>query len=131
MSEMQESLLAASAQAPAWLEVSGVSGMQWEVCVGLTGARCATRGVRLGEEDRRWARLSCREKVCVSSNNRVKAGLATARAKGKVLGRPRRLVDPEQVRGLREDRLSLRAIAKTTGVSTSVVRRVLERRSGK
>ncbi len=60
---------------------------------------------------------------------RVKAGLANAQAKGKVLGRPRRLVDPEQVRVLRENRVSLRAIAKTTGVSTSVVRRVLERRS--
>jgi len=59
---------------------------------------------------------------------RVRAGLANARAKGKVLGRPRKLVDPEQVRVLRENRVSLRAIARTAGVSTSVVRRALARR---
>lgn len=61
---------------------------------------------------------------------RVKAGLANARAKGKVLGRPRRLVDPEQVRVLRENRVSLRVIAKRTGVSTSVVRRVMALHEG-
>ena len=47
-----------------------------------------------------------------------------------MLGPPRKLVDHDTVRGLRENSLSLRAIAKTTGVSTSVVRRVLGRRSG-
>ena len=39
-------------------------------------------------------------------------------------------MDPEQVRLLRENRVSLRAIAKTTGVSTSVVRGVLDDRPG-
>lgn len=61
---------------------------------------------------------------------RVRAGLANARARGKVLGRPRRIVDHEQVRVLRENRVSLRAIAKTAGVSTGVVRRVLALREG-
>ena len=56
---------------------------------------------------------------------RVKAGLANARAKGKVLGRPRRVVDPEALRELRENRVSLRTIAKRTGVSTTVVRGAL------
>ena len=37
---------------------------------------------------------------------------------------------PDKVRALRENRVSLRAIAKTTGVATSVVRSVLGRRSG-
>lgn len=58
------------------------------------------------------------------------AGLANARAKGKVLGRPRRLVNRETVRTLRKNGASLRVIAKTVGVSTSVVRRVLEGRPG-
>lgn len=61
---------------------------------------------------------------------RVRAGLANARAKGKILGRPRKFVDQEKVRGLREKRLSLREIAKMTGMSTSVVRRVLGRNPG-
>ncbi len=61
---------------------------------------------------------------------RVRAGLANARAKGKILGRPRKFVDHEKVRGLREKRLSLREIAKMTGMSTSVVRRVLGRNPG-
>jgi len=62
---------------------------------------------------------------------RVRAGLANARAKGKVLGRPRRLVVQEAVRELREPGGSLRLIAKGTGVSTSVIRRELERGRGK
>jgi DNA invertase Pin-like site-specific DNA recombinase len=62
---------------------------------------------------------------------RVRAGLANARAKGKVLGWPRRLVVQETVRELREPGGSLRLIAKTTGVSTSVVRQALERGRGK
>ena len=56
---------------------------------------------------------------------RVKAGLANARAKGKVLGRPRRLVDAERIRELRARGGSLRAIAKAMGVSTTVVRGAL------
>jgi DNA invertase Pin-like site-specific DNA recombinase len=48
-----------------------------------------------------------------------------AKAKGKILGRPRKLVDQEKVRALRENRVSLRAIAKKTGVSTTVVRGAL------
>lgn len=61
---------------------------------------------------------------------RVRAGLANARAKGKVLGRPRRLVVQETVRELREPGGSLRLVAKETGVSTSVIRRESERGRG-
>ena len=47
-----------------------------------------------------------------------------------MLGRPRKLVDHDTVLVLHENRVGLRAIAKTIGASTSVVRRVLGRRSG-
>ncbi len=46
---------------------------------------------------------------------RVKAGLANAQAKGKGLGWPRKLVDHETVRALREDRVRLRQIARMNG----------------
>src|SRR5580692_6579924 len=42
---------------------------------------------------------------------RVKAGLRNARAKGKTLGRPKRIVDAKQVAMLRAQGLGLRAIA--------------------
>ncbi len=52
---------------------------------------------------------------------RVKAGLRRAREKGKKLGRPRASVDTEKIHGLRSKGLSLRAIAKETGISRTTV----------
>jgi len=56
---------------------------------------------------------------------RVKAGLRRARENGKKLGRPRASVDTEKIHWLRSKGLSLRAIAKETGVSRMTVSDVL------
>lgn len=59
---------------------------------------------------------------------RVRAGLANARAKGKALGRPVR--DPSavaRIAALRADGLSLRAIARRENRSPSGVRKILKR----
>jgi DNA invertase Pin-like site-specific DNA recombinase len=58
---------------------------------------------------------------------RVRAGLAHARAMGKHIGRPRAKVDVEAVRNLRSSGDSLRVIAKTLGIPVSRVRRALVR----
>jgi DNA invertase Pin-like site-specific DNA recombinase len=56
---------------------------------------------------------------------RVRAGLAHAKAMGKHIGRPRAAVDVDAVRGLRSNGESLRNIAKTLGIPVSRVRRAL------
>jgi len=59
---------------------------------------------------------------------RVRAGLANARAKGKRLGRP--VADPSagaRIAALRRDGLSLRQIAAREGLSPSGVRKILKR----
>jgi len=56
---------------------------------------------------------------------RVKAGLRRARENGKKLGRPRASVDIEKIHWLRSKGLSLRAIAKETGVSRTTISDVL------
>jgi len=56
---------------------------------------------------------------------RVKAGLRRARENGKKLGRPRASVDTGKIHLLRSKGLSLRAIAKETGVSRTTVSDVL------
>jgi len=56
---------------------------------------------------------------------RVKAGLRRAKENGKKLGRPRASVDVEKIHWLRSKGLSLRAIAKETGVSRTTVSDVL------
>jgi len=56
---------------------------------------------------------------------RVKAGLRRAKENGKKLGRPKSSVDTEKIRRLRSKGLSLRAIAKETGVSRTTVSEVL------
>lgn len=59
---------------------------------------------------------------------RVKAGLANARAKGKQLGRP--VKDPgaaHRVAALRAEGMSLRVIAAAEGISASGVRKMLLR----
>jgi len=52
---------------------------------------------------------------------RVKAGLRRARENGKKLGRPKAFVDTEKIRRMRSKGLSLRAIAKETGISRTTV----------
>jgi DNA invertase Pin-like site-specific DNA recombinase len=58
---------------------------------------------------------------------RVKAGLRNARAKGKRLGRPRASVDESQVASLRDSGASWRAVAKKLGVSMGTARRASQR----
>src|SRR5271169_6417425 len=53
---------------------------------------------------------------------RVRAGLRNAKLKGKTLGRPRRIVDGDQMVRLREQGASFREIAKAVGVSPGTVR---------
>jgi DNA invertase Pin-like site-specific DNA recombinase len=60
---------------------------------------------------------------------RVKAGLRNAKAKGKKLGRPRAAVDPSRVEALRASGASWRAIAKQTGLGVGTVHRIAQRRS--
>jgi DNA invertase Pin-like site-specific DNA recombinase len=52
---------------------------------------------------------------------RVRAGLRSARAKGKKLGRPRKALDPKQIARLRGEGASWRAIARNLGVSSTTV----------
>jgi len=52
---------------------------------------------------------------------RVKAGLRRAKENGKKLGRPRTNVDQGEIHRLRSQGLSLRAIAKITGVSRTTI----------
>ena len=56
---------------------------------------------------------------------RVIAGLANARSKGKILGRPVKEVDPEKVRELKKSGMSIREIARTLGVSTTPIMKIL------
>jgi DNA invertase Pin-like site-specific DNA recombinase len=53
---------------------------------------------------------------------RVRAGLRNAKLKGKMLGRPRRIVNGDQMAKLREQGASLREIAKAVGASPGTVR---------
>ncbi|MGH9745211.1 MAG: recombinase family protein [Candidatus Acidiferrales bacterium] len=50
---------------------------------------------------------------------RVRAGLRNARAKGKRLGRPRKIADPREIVRLRAEGASWRAISTALGVSTA------------
>jgi DNA invertase Pin-like site-specific DNA recombinase len=60
---------------------------------------------------------------------RVKAGLRNARAKGKKLGRPRTPVDESRVQALRDSGTSWRAIAEQLGIGIGTVHRVAQKRS--
>lgn len=55
--------------------------------------------------------------------DRVRSGLRNARAKGKKLGRPRKVVDAVRVAVLRDSGASWRAIAVEMGSNTATVRR--------
>ena len=57
-------------------------------------------------------------------SERTKAGLAQARRNGRQLGRPRLSVQPSEIAHLRASGLSLRAIARTVGISEGSVRRL-------
>jgi DNA invertase Pin-like site-specific DNA recombinase len=54
---------------------------------------------------------------------RVKAGLRNAQAKGKRLGRPRRVVDASRIAALRASGASWRAIARELGVGLATLYR--------
>src|SRR5712672_2318235 len=58
---------------------------------------------------------------------RVKAGLRNARAKGRRLGRPRRVLDPAEIAKLRTQGASWRAIGAALGVAPATA---LQRLSG-
>jgi len=58
---------------------------------------------------------------------RVKAGLRNARAKGKRLGRPRAIVETARIDTLRASGASWRTIAKQTGLGVGTVHRIAHR----
>jgi putative DNA-invertase from lambdoid prophage Rac len=58
-------------------------------------------------------------------SSRVRSGLARAKAQGKVLGRPRSIVDRGKVTKMRRAGMSLREIAATTGASAMTIQRIL------
>jgi DNA invertase Pin-like site-specific DNA recombinase len=55
--------------------------------------------------------------------DRVRSGLASARAKGKRLGRPRAEADATQIARLRDSGVSWRAIGRELGISVRTARR--------
>jgi DNA invertase Pin-like site-specific DNA recombinase len=59
---------------------------------------------------------------------RVRAGLRNARAKGKRLGRPRRVVDAARITRLRSQGRTVREIASELGYSRSLVHKTLANR---
>lgn len=69
------------------------------------------------------ATIAKQERVRLSE--RTKAGLALARSKGKVLGRPALSVAPADVASLRAQGLSGRAVARRLGISEGSVRRLV------
>jgi DNA invertase Pin-like site-specific DNA recombinase len=60
---------------------------------------------------------------------RVKAGLRNARAKGKRLGRPRADVDETEIKALRAAGASWRAVAEKLGVGVGTVHRIAQQSS--
>jgi DNA invertase Pin-like site-specific DNA recombinase len=60
---------------------------------------------------------------------RVRAGLRNARAKGKILGRPRVAVDAARISRLHSEGRSIREIADELGYSRSIVHKTLLNRS--
>ena len=59
-------------------------------------------------------------------SNRVRSGLARARAEGKVLGRPRVVLDRHKLATMRKKGMSLREIATATGKSAMTIQRLLK-----
>jgi putative DNA-invertase from lambdoid prophage Rac len=56
---------------------------------------------------------------------RTLAGLARARREGKTLGRPRKILDRDKVRQLREEGKSMRDIGKQLNISAMTASRIL------
>lgn len=56
---------------------------------------------------------------------RVKAGLANAKAKGRKLGRPGKKIDPALVRELKDEGKTIREISRDLGVSIGLVHKTL------
>lgn len=71
------------------------------------------------------ATVAKQERVRISQ--RVKAGLETARAKGKVLGRPKKYVDVRRIGALRNAGKPWRAIARQMGLSSKTARRAWQK----
>jgi DNA invertase Pin-like site-specific DNA recombinase len=69
------------------------------------------------------ATVAKQERIRISQ--RVKAGLETARAKGKKLGRPRVIVDAARINRLRSQGRTLREIADELGYSRGLVHKTL------
>jgi DNA invertase Pin-like site-specific DNA recombinase len=69
------------------------------------------------------ATVAKQERIRISQ--RVKAGLETARAKGKTLGRPRVIVDARRIATLRKSGASWAAICRETGLSKGTAQRAL------
>jgi DNA invertase Pin-like site-specific DNA recombinase len=61
--------------------------------------------------------------------DRVRSGIAAARARGKRLGRPRRHVDVSQVTALRAEGLSWRDIGRALGIGVATARAALQERA--
>ena len=61
--------------------------------------------------------------------DRVRSGLAAARARGKRLGRPRRHVDVQRVAALRADGHSWRDVGRALGVGVATARTALQERA--
>jgi DNA invertase Pin-like site-specific DNA recombinase len=59
-------------------------------------------------------------------SSRVRSGLARARAEGKVLGRPRAVLDRSKLVKMRAEGMSLREIGDVTGRSAMTVQRILK-----
>ncbi len=57
---------------------------------------------------------------------RVRTGLARAKSQGKVLGRPKAIVDRTKLATMRNKGMSLREIAQATGKSAMTVQRILK-----
>jgi DNA invertase Pin-like site-specific DNA recombinase len=60
-------------------------------------------------------------------SSRVRSGLARAKAEGKVLGRPRAVLDRSKLAKMRAEGMSLREIADVTERSAMTVQRILKR----
>ena len=67
------------------------------------------------------ATVAKQERIRISE--RVRAGLSTARNKGKRLGRPKVFVSRARIESLRQEGLSWREIAEQLGSNTATVRR--------
>jgi DNA invertase Pin-like site-specific DNA recombinase len=63
-------------------------------------------------------------------SSRVRSGLARARAEGKVLGRPKAVLDRNKLRAMRKEGMSLREIGAVTGTSAMTIQRLLKARTG-